>query len=120
MIGLDLTQLSALTKKKVRLTCLSYLHHATQLRGPAQRESPEREKKKGTDCIARLPTFALPYPLSVIKFSSFIYTEQLRYLSCCCSFMQGNFLIYKTRNNNEKEKKIREVMAKKVSYGNDM
>lgn len=101
----------------MRLTCLSYLHHATQLRVGLRRER-DREEKKGTDCIARL--LCLTLPLSVIKFSSFIYTEQLRYLLLLLFYHLCKAFSYLQDKEQRKKKQIREVMAKKVSYGNDM
>lgn len=81
-----------------------------------RKERAQREEKKGTDCIARLPCLTLP--LSVIKFF-FVYLHRTIAISLLLLlFYARHFLIYKTRNNEAK--KLREVMAKKVSYGNDM
>lgn len=84
-----------------------------------RKERAQREEKKGTDCIARLPTFALPYPPSVIK-SFFVYLHRTIAISLLLLLFYARQFSYLQDKEQRKEKKIREVMAKKVSYGNDM
>lgn len=67
-----------------------------------RKKRAQREEKKGTDCIARLPYLALP--LSVINLSSFIYTEQLRYLLLLLLFYARRFS-YLQDKEQRKEKK---------------